>query len=118
MMSTFSRVSGTQDDVIGDEDDDDPTMSSSSFQNVPVDSKPPADSITSNGTDKASDEPSAATSDGKPKVTLEEDTCCLYNFLSAHENLEISLIVCISSYLSYTQGVVTRFTNSLSIATL
>ena len=70
MMSTFSRVSGTQDDVIGDEDDDDPTMSTSSFQNLPVDtsiaSKPPDVSITSNGTDKPADEPPAATSDGKP----------------------------------------------------
>ena len=78
MMSTFSRVSGTQDDVIGDEDDDDPTMSSSSFQNLPVDSKPPADSITSNGTDKASDEPSAATSDGKPKVRRTHVVCTTF----------------------------------------
>jgi len=70
MMSTFSRVSGNQDDVIGDEDDDDPSLSTASFQNLPADtsiaSKPPDDSFTSNGTDKLSD---GLPSDGKYQWT-------------------------------------------------
>jgi len=78
MMSTFSRVSGNLegDDAIGDnggDDDDDPTMSTSSFQNLPVDTSnlpadtsvsQPSDSLTSTVTNGIADE-SVAASDGK-----------------------------------------------------
>ena len=71
MMSTFSRVSGhfEGDDVIGDEDEDNnPTTSTSSFQNIPVNtsvSSEPSDSIASTVTNGLADESVVAT----PSVT-------------------------------------------------
>ena len=53
MMSTFSRVSGhfEGDNAIGEEDEDnDPTTSTSSFQNIPMNtsiSSEPSDSVVS-----------------------------------------------------------------------
>ena len=59
MMSTFSRVSGNPE---GDEDDD-PTASTTSFQNLPVDTSisQPSDSLTSTVTNGIADESAATT---------------------------------------------------------